>query len=168
MQTPRASSSTSATPWAAPAAALPKSDIILSNPPFGTAKGGGGPTRDDFTHSHQQQAARLRAAHLSAPQGRRPRRRRPARQRAVRSRRRRRHPARPDGQVQSAHPPAPAHRHLLRPGRQDQRAVLRQKISQRPPAAPRKCGSTTCAPTCPKFGKRTPLTRAHFAEFEAA
>ena len=24
-------------------------DIILSNPPFGTAKGGGGPTRDDFT-----------------------------------------------------------------------------------------------------------------------
>jgi type I restriction-modification system DNA methylase subunit len=28
---------------------LPKSDIILSNPPFGTAKGGGGPTRDDFT-----------------------------------------------------------------------------------------------------------------------
>ena len=29
--------------------ALPKSDIMLSNPPFGTAKGGGGPTRDDFT-----------------------------------------------------------------------------------------------------------------------
>lgn len=28
---------------------LPKSDIILSNPPFGTARGGGGPTRDDFT-----------------------------------------------------------------------------------------------------------------------
>lgn len=30
--------------------ALPKADIILSNPPFGTAKGGGGPTRDDFTY----------------------------------------------------------------------------------------------------------------------
>ncbi len=29
--------------------ALPRADIILSNPPFGTAKGGGGPTRDDFT-----------------------------------------------------------------------------------------------------------------------
>lgn len=28
---------------------LPKSNIILSNPPFGTAKGGGGPTRDDLT-----------------------------------------------------------------------------------------------------------------------
>ncbi len=32
-----------------PGTKLPKSDIILSNPPFGTAKGGGGPTRDDFT-----------------------------------------------------------------------------------------------------------------------
>ncbi len=29
---------------------LPKADIILTNPPFGTAKGGGGPTRDDFTY----------------------------------------------------------------------------------------------------------------------
>jgi type I restriction enzyme M protein len=29
---------------------LPKADIILSNPPFGTKKGGGLPTRDDFTY----------------------------------------------------------------------------------------------------------------------
>ena len=29
---------------------LPRADIILTNPPFGTAKGGGGPTRDDFTY----------------------------------------------------------------------------------------------------------------------
>ncbi|TPG99006.1 SAM-dependent DNA methyltransferase [Pseudomonas caspiana] len=29
---------------------LPKVDVILSNPPFGTAKGGGGPTRDDLTY----------------------------------------------------------------------------------------------------------------------
>ncbi len=28
---------------------LPKADVILSNPPFGSKKGGGGPTRDDFT-----------------------------------------------------------------------------------------------------------------------
>ena len=28
---------------------LPKSDVILTNPPFGTKKGGGQPTRDDFT-----------------------------------------------------------------------------------------------------------------------
>ncbi len=33
-----------------PGTQLPKADIILTNPPFGTAKGGGGPTRDDFTH----------------------------------------------------------------------------------------------------------------------
>lgn len=30
-------------------AALPKADVILANPPFGTARGGGGPTRDDLT-----------------------------------------------------------------------------------------------------------------------
>lgn len=28
---------------------LPKADVILTNPPFGTARGGGLPTRDDFT-----------------------------------------------------------------------------------------------------------------------
>jgi len=31
-------------------AGLPRVDVILSNPPFGTAKGGGGPTRDDLTY----------------------------------------------------------------------------------------------------------------------
>ncbi|MFS1444576.1 N-6 DNA methylase [Vibrio sp. 10N.286.46.E10] len=31
-------------------AQLPKVDLILSNPPFGTSKGGGGPTRDDLTY----------------------------------------------------------------------------------------------------------------------
>lgn len=30
-------------------ASLPKADVILTNPPFGTKKGGGRPTRDDFT-----------------------------------------------------------------------------------------------------------------------
>jgi type I restriction enzyme M protein len=30
-------------------AALPRADVILTNPPFGTKKGGGLPTRDDFT-----------------------------------------------------------------------------------------------------------------------
>lgn len=29
---------------------LPKSDVVLTNPPFGTKRGGGGPTRDDFTY----------------------------------------------------------------------------------------------------------------------
>lgn len=31
-------------------AGLPKADVILTNPPFGTKKGGGVPTRDDFTY----------------------------------------------------------------------------------------------------------------------
>jgi type I restriction enzyme M protein len=29
---------------------LPKADVVLTNPPFGTKKGGGLPTRDDFTY----------------------------------------------------------------------------------------------------------------------
>ena len=29
---------------------LPKADLILTNPPFGTKKGGGRPTRSDFSH----------------------------------------------------------------------------------------------------------------------
>jgi type I restriction enzyme M protein len=29
---------------------LPKADVIMTNPPFGTKKGGGQPTRDDFTY----------------------------------------------------------------------------------------------------------------------
>lgn len=29
---------------------MPKADVILTNPPFGTKKGGGLPTRDDFTY----------------------------------------------------------------------------------------------------------------------
>lgn len=31
-------------------AALPPADVVLTNPPFGTKKGGGLPTRDDFTY----------------------------------------------------------------------------------------------------------------------
>jgi len=31
-------------------AGLPKADIILTNPPFGTKKGGGGPSRNDITY----------------------------------------------------------------------------------------------------------------------
>lgn len=34
-----------------PGKSLPRADLILTNPPFGTARGGGGPTRDDFTYT---------------------------------------------------------------------------------------------------------------------
>ena len=55
-------------------ASLPKADLILTNPPFGTKKGGGRPNRADFsiTADTLQQAARLRRAHRPRPEGWRP------------------------------------------------------------------------------------------------
>jgi type I restriction enzyme M protein len=44
---------------------LPRADLVLTNPPFGTKKGGGRPTRADFSVTdgrHLQQAACLRRA----------------------------------------------------------------------------------------------------------
>ncbi|NVZ80981.1 SAM-dependent DNA methyltransferase [Pseudomonas yamanorum] len=49
---------------------LPKADIILSNPPFGTAKGGGGPTRTDLTyHTTNKQLAFLQHIYLGLNPG---------------------------------------------------------------------------------------------------
>ena len=59
--------------------ALPKATLILTNPPFGTKKGGGLPSRDRLHLSHQQQAICLLAAHLPRTQARRARRCRAAR-----------------------------------------------------------------------------------------
>src|SRR5690606_14220091 len=51
---------------------LPKADMILTNPPFGTKKGGGGPTRDDFTFptSNKQLAFLQHVYRGLKPQGR--------------------------------------------------------------------------------------------------
>ncbi|WP_425929978.1 N-6 DNA methylase [Pseudomonas sp. NyZ201] len=51
---------------------LPKADLILSNPPFGTAKGGGGPTREDLTYktSNKQLAFLQHIYHGLKPGGR--------------------------------------------------------------------------------------------------
>ena len=43
---------------------------------------------------------------------------------------------------------AAADRHLLRPGREGQRPVLRRQARQREAVDARSCGSTTCGPTC--------------------
>jgi len=53
-------------------ATLPKSDLILTNPPFGTKKGGGLPTRDDFTYpTSNKQLAFLQHIYRSLhPKGR--------------------------------------------------------------------------------------------------
>ena len=49
--------------------------------------------------------------------------------------------------VRRPHPAAPADRHLLRPGRQGQRALLRSPRRRRAARRPRSCGSTTSART---------------------
>lgn len=49
---------------------LPKADLILSNPPFGTAKGGGGPTRDDLTYkTSNKQLAFLQHIYMNLKPG---------------------------------------------------------------------------------------------------
>ena len=92
-----------------------------------------------------EQAARLRRARHPRAEARRPGRGRRARQRAVRGRRRPAAAPDADGLVRPAHHPAPADRHLLRPGRQDQRASSSPAARPRR-ATPRPSGSTTCAP----------------------
>lgn len=49
---------------------LPKADLILSNPPFGTARGGGGPTRSDLTYkTSNKQLAFLQHIYLGLKPG---------------------------------------------------------------------------------------------------
>lgn len=54
---------------------LPPADVVLTNPPFGTKKGGGGPTRDDFTFAtSNKQLAFLQHCYrtLKLPDGEKP------------------------------------------------------------------------------------------------
>ncbi len=104
--------------------ALPKATLIMTNPPFGTKKGGGLPTRTDFTFptSNKQFAFLQHIYRGLLPNGRAGRG--AARQRALRGERGPPDPGRPAGQVQSAHDPAAAHGHLLRPGGQDECPLL--------------------------------------------
>ncbi len=76
-------------------------------------------------------------------------------------------PGGPDGQVRPAHDPAAADGHLLRAGREDERAVLHAR-ARRTRATRRRCGSTTCAPTCPRSAsaRRSPASTSR--EFEKA
>lgn len=99
---------------------LRKADLILTNPPFGTKKGGGRPTHG----GHVEQAARLRRAHRARLEVRWSRGRRRAGQRAVRGQHRPAPAHMADGAMQPAHDPAPADGHFLCAGRQDQRTVL--------------------------------------------
>ena len=147
--------------------ALPKSDIILSNPPFGTAKGGGGPTRDDLTHStSNKQLAFLQHIVRHLKDGGRA---------AV---------VLPDNVLFEAGVGADIRRALM--DKCNLHTLLRlptgifyaqgvktnvlylQKISENATSSTQNVWVYDLRANMPRFGKRTPFTRAHFAEFEAA
>jgi len=145
--------------------ALPKSDIILSNPPFGTAKGGGGPTRDDFTHStSNKQLAFVQHIYRHLKDGGRA---------AV---------VLPDNVLFEAGVGADIRRDLM--DKCNLHTILRlptgifyaqgvktnvlffDKVSQHATGSTKEVWVYDLRANMPRFGKRTPLTRAHFAEFE--
>ena len=136
-------------------------DVVLTNPPFGkkssiTIVNEEGETGPGDAHlrprrlldDDQEQATQLRPARQDAAEDQRPRRRRRARQRAVRGRRGRDGPPEAPARVRRPHPAAAPDRHLLRPGRQGERPLLRPQ-ARRARSRGRRCsGSTTSAPTC--------------------
>ena len=145
---------------------LPRSDIILSNPPFGTAKGGGGPTRDDLTFAtSNKQLAFLQHIVRHLKDGGRA---------AV---------VLPDNVLFESGVGADIRRDLMDKCRLH--TILRlptgifyaqgvktnvlffEKVSQAAAGSTLQVWVYDMRANAPKFGKRTPLTRAHFAEFEA-
>jgi len=146
---------------------MDKSTIILSNPPFGTAKGGGGPTRDDFTHStSNKQLAFLQHIVRHLKDGGRA---------AV---------VLPDNVLFEAGVGADIRRMLM--DKCHLHTLLRlptgifyaqgvktnvlffTKVSENALGSTQHLWVYDLRANMPRFGKRTPLTRAHFAEFEAA
>ena len=140
-------------------------DVILTNPPFGTKRGGERPTRDDLTYpTSNKQLNFLQMIYRSLRHQRQgPGRRGPARQCALCRWRRPEDPGRPDGQVRPPHDPAPADRHLLRPGRQDERPLFHP--GQKDKGNTKDVWIYDMRSNMPSFGKRTPLTTEHFQEF---
>ncbi len=147
--------------------ALPKADIILSNPPFGTAKGGGGPTRDDLTYAtSNKQLAFLQHIVRHLKDGGRA---------AV---------VLPDNVLFEAGVGADVRRDLM--DKCNLHTILRlptgifyaqgvktnvlffQKVSAAATGSTKAVWVYDLRANMPKFGKRTPLTRGHFSAFEAA
>jgi type I restriction enzyme M protein len=145
---------------------LPRVDIILSNPPFGTAKGGGGPTRDDLTFATgNKQLAFLQHIYRGLKNGGRA---------AV---------VLPDNVLFEAGVGADIRRDLM--DKCNLHTILRlptgifyaqgvktnvlffTKISNNNVGSTKNVWVYDMRANMPKFGKRTPFTRAHFAEFEA-
>lgn len=145
---------------------LPKSDIMFSNPPFGTAKGGGGPTRDDLTFAtSNKQLAFLQHIVRHLKDGGRA---------AV---------VLPDNVLFESGVGGDIRRDLMDKCRLH--TILRlptgifyaqgvktnvlffQKVSQAATNSTQMVWVYDMRANAPKFGKRSPLTRAHFAQFEA-
>ena len=145
---------------------LPKSEIILSNPPFGVAKGGGGPTRDDLTFAtSNKQLAFLQHIVRHLKDGGRA---------AV---------VLPDNVLFESGLGADIRRDLMDKCRLH--TILRlptgifyaqgvktnvlffQKVSQAATGSTPEVWVYDMRANVPKFGKRTPLTRTHFADFES-
>ncbi|MFM0481045.1 N-6 DNA methylase [Paraburkholderia strydomiana] len=146
-------------------AALPKADIILSNPPFGTAKGGGGPTRDDLTYATgNKQLAFLQHIIRHLKNG--------GRASVVL----------PDNVLFEGGVGADIRRDLM--NKCNLHTILRlptgifyaqgvktnvlffTKVSQAAIDSTKLVWVYDLRTNAPKFGKRTPLTRAYFADFE--
>jgi len=146
---------------------LPKSNIILSNPPFGTAKGGGGPTRDDLTFAtSNKQLAFLQHIYRHLKDGGRA---------AV---------VLPDNVLFEGGVGVDIRRDLMDKCRLH--TILRlptgifyaqgvktnvlffEKVSQAATRSTKEIWVYDMRANAPKFGKRTPLTNAHFADFIVA
>ena len=146
---------------------LPKVDIILSNPPFGTAKGGGGPTRDDLTFSTgNKQLAFLQHIYRGLKDGGRA---------AV---------VLPDNVLFEAGVGADIRRDLM--DKCNLHTILRlpirifyaagvktnvlffTKTSDKASASTKNVWVYDMRANMPKFGKRTPFTDSYFTEFEKA
>lgn len=147
-------------------AGLPKADVILTNPPFGTKKGGGLPTRDDFTFpTSNKQLAFLQHIYRGLKPGGRA---------AV---------VLPDNVLFEENTGARIREDLM--DKCDLHTILRLPTGifyaqgvktnvlfftrgQKDKAQTSNVWVYDMRANMPSFGKRTPFTREHFAEFEKA
>ncbi|UJR78527.1 N-6 DNA methylase [Sandaracinus amylolyticus] len=145
---------------------LPKADIILTNPPFGTKKGGGLPTRDDFTFpTSNKQLAFLQHIYRGLKPGGRA---------AV---------VLPDNVLFEENVGTRIREDLME--KCDLHTILRLPTGifyaqgvktnvlfftkgEKDVAQTKNVWVYDLRANMPSFGKRTPLTREHFAEFEKA
>ncbi|MBI4951775.1 MAG: N-6 DNA methylase [Myxococcales bacterium] len=147
-------------------ATLRKADVILTNPPFGTKKGGGLPTRDDFTYpTSNKQLAFLQHVYRGLKPGGRA---------AI---------VLPDNVLFEENTGVDIRRDLM--DKADLHTILRlptgifyaQGVKTNVlffTRGTRDTGNTKAVwvydlrANMPSFGKRTPFTREHFADFEKA